>query len=168
MRTKEEAHDYRYFPEPDLLDFSVEEEFVEHEKQFVKELPRERYKRFLNEYKLQASDADVLISEKFIADYFEEAVKIFNEPKKICNFIIGPFLEQVNSFPDRFQSVKLTPQNFSKIAEYFSKGLLNNLGAKKVLALTIGSNNDIDETIKKDGLSQVSGKMSLKIWFLRQ
>jgi len=162
MRTKEEAHDYRYFPEPDLLDFSVEEEFVEHEKQFVKELPRERYKRFLNEYKLQASDADVLISEKFIADYFEEAVKIFNEPKKICNFIIGPFLEQVNSFPDRFQSVKLTPQNFSKIAEYFSKGLLNNLGAKKVLALTIGNNNDIDETIKKDGLSQVSGEDELK------
>ena len=81
MRSKEEAHDYRYFPEPDLLDFSVEEEFVEHEKQFVKELPRDRYKRFLNEYKLQAPDVDVLISEKFIADYFEEAVKIFNEPK---------------------------------------------------------------------------------------
>ena len=71
MRSKEEAHDYRYFPEPDLLDFFVEEEFIENEKQFVKELPQDRYKRFLDEYKLQELDVDVLISEKFLADYFE-------------------------------------------------------------------------------------------------
>ncbi|MCK9574260.1 MAG: Asp-tRNA(Asn)/Glu-tRNA(Gln) amidotransferase subunit GatB, partial [Candidatus Omnitrophica bacterium] len=73
MRSKEEAHDYRYFPEPDLLDFLVEEEFIEKEKPFVKELPHDRHKRFLDTYKLQESDTDVLISEKFIADYFEEA-----------------------------------------------------------------------------------------------
>ncbi|MCK9613887.1 MAG: Asp-tRNA(Asn)/Glu-tRNA(Gln) amidotransferase subunit GatB [Candidatus Omnitrophica bacterium] len=162
MRSKEEAHDYRYFPEPDLLDFLVEEEFMEKEKPFVKELPHDRYKRFLDIYKLQESDTDVLISEKFIADYFEEAVKEFNEPKKICNFIIGPFLEQVNTFPDRFQSVKLSAQNFSKIVKYFSTGLLNNLAAKKVLVLSINNNNDIDEIIKKEGLSQVSNESELK------
>jgi len=162
MRTKEEAHDYRYFPEPDLLDFSVKEEFVENERQFVKELPQDIYKRFLDKYKLQASDADVLISEKFLADYFEEAVKEFNEPKKICNFIIGPFLEQVNTFPDRFQSVKLSAQNFSKIVKYFSQGLLNNITARKALILSINNNGDIDEIIKKEGLSQVSGEAELK------
>jgi aspartyl-tRNA(Asn)/glutamyl-tRNA(Gln) amidotransferase subunit B len=162
MRSKEEAHDYRYFPEPDLLDFLVEEEFIEKEKPFVKELPHDRHKRFLDTYKLQESDTDVLISEKFIADYFEEAVKEFNEPKKICNFIIGPFLEQVNTFPDRFQSVKLSAQNFSKIVKYFSTGLLNNLAAKKVLVLSINNNNDVDEIIKKEGLSQVSNESELK------
>jgi len=161
MRSKEEAHDYRYFPEPDLLDFFVEEEFIENEKQFVRELPQDRHKRFLNQYKLQELDVDVLISEKFLADYFEEAVKEFNEPKKICNFIIGPFLEQVNAFPDRFQSVKLSAKNFSKIVKYFSNGLLNNLTAKKVLVLCISNNRDIDEIIKNEGLSQVSAEGEL-------
>lgn len=161
MRTKEEAHDYRYFPEPDLLDFTVQEEFIENEKQFVKELPQDRRKRFIDEYKLQAVDTDVLISEKFLADYFESAVKEFNEPKKICNFIIGPFLEQVNTFEDRFKGVKLSAQNFSKIVKYFSQGQLNNITAKKVLALCINNNSDIDEIIKKEGLSQVSGEEEL-------
>jgi len=161
MRAKEEAHDYRYFPEPDLLDFTVQEEFIENEKQFVKELPQDRRKRFINEYKLQALDTDVLISEKFLADYFESAVKEFNEPKKICNFIIGPFLEQVNTFEDRFKGVKLSAQNFAKIAKYFSEGQLNNITAKKVLALCINNNSDIDEIIKKEGLSQVSGEAEL-------
>lgn len=162
MRTKEEAHDYRYFPEPDLLDFIVEDEFVENEKQFVKELPQDKHKRFIEQYKLQLSDVDVLISERFLADYFEEALEAFNEPKKICNFIIGPFLEQVNASPDRFSLVKLSAKNFAKIVEYFSKGLLNNLGAKKVLTLSISNNRDIDEIIKEEGLSQMSGEAELK------
>ena len=161
MRTKEEAHDYRYFPEPDLLDFTVQEEFIENEKQFVKELPQDRRKRFIDKYKLQALDTDVLISEKFLADYFESAVKEFNEPKKICNFIIGPFLEQVNTFEDRFKGVKISAQNFAKIVKYFSQGQLNNITAKKVLALCINNNSDIDEIIKKEGLSQVSGEAEL-------
>jgi aspartyl-tRNA(Asn)/glutamyl-tRNA(Gln) amidotransferase subunit B len=162
MRSKEEAHDYRYFPEPDLLDFSVEDSFVEGEKQFVKELPQDRYKRFIREYNLNESDADTLVSEKFLADFFEEAVREFNEPKKICNFIIGPFLERINTFSDRFQSIKLTAQNFSKIVKYFSEGTLNNLAAKKVLELCINNNNNIEEIIQKEGLSQVSGEAELK------
>jgi len=162
MRSKEEAHDYRYFPEPDLLDFLVEEKFIENEKQFVKELPQARHKRFMEEYKLQEPDVDVLISEKFLADYFEAAVKVVNEPKKICNFILGPFLERINTFQDRFQSVKISASNFSKIVKYFSQGQLNNLTAKKVLELSISNNNDIDEIIQKEGLAQVSGESELK------
>ncbi|MDD4955412.1 MAG: Asp-tRNA(Asn)/Glu-tRNA(Gln) amidotransferase subunit GatB [Candidatus Omnitrophica bacterium] len=162
MRSKEEAHDYRYFPEPDLLDFFVEEKFIENEKQFVSELPLDKYKRFLDAYKLQSLDADVLISEKFLADYFEEAVKEFNEPKKICNFITGPFLELVNTFDGRFKDVKLSAKSFAKIVKYFAGGLLNNLTAKKVLALSINTNADIDEIIKKEGLSQMSSESELQ------
>jgi len=161
MRTKEEAHDYRYFPEPDLLDFIVAEAAVRNEKNLVGELPLDKRERFLKEYKLSVNETDVIISEQFLALFFEEACKSFNEPKKICNLLLGPFLEQVNTFEDKFKSIKISADNFAKIAKYFSEGRLNNLGAKKVLSLCIVSNSNVDDIIVKEGLTQVSGEDEL-------
>lgn len=161
MRTKEEAHDYRYFPEPDLLDFMVADSAVNNEKKHVGELPIAKRERFLKEYKLSLSETDTIISEKFLSSFFEEACKEYNEPKKICNLLLGPFLEQANTFEDKFKSIKISAANFAKIARYFSEGQLNNLGAKKVLALCIVSNCNVDEVIAKEGLTQVSGEEEL-------
>jgi aspartyl-tRNA(Asn)/glutamyl-tRNA(Gln) amidotransferase subunit B len=161
MRTKEEAHDYRYFPEPDLLDFMVADSAVNNEKKHVGELPIAKRERFLKEYKLPLSETDTIISEKFLSSFFEEACKEYNEPKKICNLLLGPFLEQANTFEDKFKSIKISAANFAKIARYFSEGQLNNLGAKKVLALCIVSNCNVDEVIAKEGLTQVSGEEEL-------
>jgi aspartyl-tRNA(Asn)/glutamyl-tRNA(Gln) amidotransferase subunit B len=164
MRVKEEAHDYRYFPEPDLLDFFVEEGFIDKEKNFVKELPLEKRKRFLKSYALSENEVDILISNFWLSSFFEESCKFFNEPKNISNWLLGPFFEQVNAFPDKFTSVKISPQNFSQIVKYFSSGKLNNLSAKKVLSLSIANNRDIDDIVEKENLTQVSGEEELLVF----
>ncbi|UCG35238.1 MAG: Asp-tRNA(Asn)/Glu-tRNA(Gln) amidotransferase subunit GatB [Candidatus Omnitrophota bacterium] len=161
MRSKEEAHDYRYFPEPDLLDFKVSKDCIESQKDFVGELPLKKRKRFLESYGLSEKEVDIIISNLSIADFFEESCKEFNEPKKIANWILGPFLEQVNSLADKLNEVKITAPNFAKIVKLFCEGKLNNLTAKRVLSLALTTNRDIDEIIEKEGLVQVSSEDEL-------
>jgi len=156
MRKKEEAHDYRYFPEPDLVDFVISDEMIEREKEFVGELPYLRRERFKKNYSLSEKEIEILISQKSLADFFEESLKFFPEEKKIANWIIGPFLELVYRLEKGFDEVKISPKNFARIVEYFSQGKLNNLGAKKVLSLALTTDEDVDKIIEKEGLGQVS------------
>ncbi len=161
MRTKEEAHDYRYFPEPDLLDFSVSDELIEAQKLLVEELPLKRRARILREYKLSQKETDIIIANRILADFFEEAVNILPQPGDISNWLLGPFLEQVNSLEGGFDSVKISAQNFAKIVKYFTEGKLNNLAAKKVLSLVITTDEDPDSVIEREKLVQVSGEDEL-------
>ena len=155
MRTKEEAHDYRYFPEPDLLDFTVPGDCMENEKNFVCELPLAKRARLIKDYSLPEAEVDVLVSESFLAEFFEKAVKEYNQPKKILNWIVGPFIEQRSELKEG-QEIKITAANFAKIVKLFCQDKLNNLAAKKVLASCLATNDDVDGIIEKQGLSQVS------------
>ncbi len=156
MRTKEEAHDYRYFPEPDLGDFIVDDILIESQKEYIVELPVAKRERFIKMYGLSDKEVDILISDLSLANFFEEANKQLFQPKSIANWILGPFLELVNSLEGGMDKVELSPYNFSKIVQYFLEGKLNNLAAKKLLALSIRNNKPIDEIIEEEGLSQVS------------
>jgi len=156
MRTKEEAHDYRYFPEPDLLDFSVPPALIEAEKEKVGEMPIAKRARFLSQYGLGEKEADTLISEPEFAGFFEAACRAFNDPKKVSGWFLGPLLEQVNLLPEKFTGVKITPENFALVVKYFSQGKLNNQQAKKVLALAVATNDPADKIIDREGLVQVS------------
>jgi aspartyl-tRNA(Asn)/glutamyl-tRNA(Gln) amidotransferase subunit B len=164
MRSKEEAHDYRYFPEPDLLDFMVEDALISQERDSVKELPLAKRMRFISKYGLSENEVDTLISDIWLADFFEESCKCYNEPKKIANWILGPFLEQANALAQRFDEVLITPSNFSTVVRYFSEGKLNNLAAKKVLALTTTTNKSVDSVIEQEGLVQVSNEGELDVF----
>ncbi len=161
MRTKEEAHDYRYFPEPDLGDFVIEESMIDKEKKYIGELPIAKRERFIREYGLSEKEVDVLISEPFLANFFEEANKEISHPQSTANWLLGPFLELVNSMQTGLKGVKITPYNFSRVVKYFREGKLNNLAAKKVLSCIIENNEDVDKIIEKEGLSQVSGEDEL-------
>jgi len=161
MRTKEEAHDYRYFPEPDLLDFSVPADMLEKEAEAVGELPLARRKRFLSQYGLPEKDVDVLIGTKWLADFFEAAAQQYHQPKDISNWLLGPFLENINAGAGSFGAVILSPENFAKIVRYFVEGRLNNLAAKKVLALSLYADEDIDALIEREKLTQVSDQEEL-------
>ncbi|MCK4809347.1 MAG: Asp-tRNA(Asn)/Glu-tRNA(Gln) amidotransferase subunit GatB [Candidatus Omnitrophica bacterium] len=166
MRTKEEAHDYRYFPEPDLVDFVIEEPMIEEQRSFISELPAVKEARFKKEYMLRENgltekEIDILISHKWLADFFELSVKELGDSKNIANWILGPFLELTNSLDKGFEQVKITPANFSKIVKYFLEGRLNNLGAKKVLVNVLTNNEDIDKVIEKEKLTQVSKEEGL-------
>ncbi|MFH1504894.1 MAG: Asp-tRNA(Asn)/Glu-tRNA(Gln) amidotransferase subunit GatB [Candidatus Omnitrophota bacterium] len=164
MRGKEEAHDYRYFPEPDLLNFSVSDEIIAKESIFVGELPLAKRKRFLKDYSLGEKEADVFIDNIWLADFFEKACKVYPKAKEVSNWLLGPFLEQVNNLEKGFDSVKISVENFSKVAQYFSQGKMNNLAAKKALSLSITTNEDIDKIIEREKLIQISGEDELDIF----
>jgi len=161
MRTKEEAHDYRYFPDPDLLDFVVPREMVETERGNIGELPAARRARFLSEYGLPEKETDILIADKALGDYFENANKSFNDPKKNCGWLLGPLLEQANILPGKFSGVKLSAKNFAKVVQYFTQGKINNLAAKKLLSLVVTSDEDIDAVMAREGLVQVSDQNAI-------
>ncbi|UCD14801.1 MAG: Asp-tRNA(Asn)/Glu-tRNA(Gln) amidotransferase subunit GatB [Candidatus Omnitrophota bacterium] len=161
MRTKEEAHDYRYFPEPDLLDFFVPQELIDRQAKFVGERPLEKRVRFIEKYQLPEREVDVIISNIWLADFFEEAVKVYSEPKEISNWLLGPFLEQLNNLAGDVGRIKISPANFSKIVKYFSQGKLNNITAKRVLCAVIATDEDIDKVIEDQGLHQVSDQEQL-------
>ncbi len=161
MRTKEEAHDYRYFPEPDLLDFSLTQELIDNEKKYVSELPLEKRKRFLKEYELGEKETDIFIGNKWLGKFFEDTVKIYPQARQVSNWLLGPFLEQVNSLDKGFSSVKISAENFSKVVKYFSQGKMNNLAAKHALSLSIATDEDIDLIIQREKLIQVSDEGQL-------
>jgi len=160
MRSKEEAHDYRYFPEPDLPDFKVARELIEEEKKHLGEQPLDKYRRFTAGYKLSGKDADVFVQDSWLGKFFEEACGHFNRPDKIAGWLLGPFLEHVNERGR--ESIKITPQNFAKIIQLFCEDKLNNLAAKKVIALCINTNDSIEGIINKEGLAQVSDSGGLR------
>ncbi|MBP7087825.1 MAG: Asp-tRNA(Asn)/Glu-tRNA(Gln) amidotransferase subunit GatB [Candidatus Omnitrophica bacterium] len=163
MRSKEEAHDYRYFPEPDLLNFSISDGLIEQQKNQVGELPLERGKRYLNNYPdLDKKEVDILINNYWLAGFFEKIINIYPKAKEVSNWLIGPFLEQINSLSGDYNSVKISPQNFSTLIRYFSEGKLNNLTAKKVLSLCITTNDDINDIIEREKLTQLSKEDELE------
>lgn len=164
MRSKEQAHDYRYFPEPDLLDFSISEDIVEKEKNLIGELPIERRKRFLEAYKISPNEVDMILSNPWSANFFEEANKHYPRPKELSNWFLGPFLEQVNTLEEGFSSVKISAQKFAQIVRYFGENRLNNLAAKKVLSLSISTDESVDDIIEREGLAQVSGEDQLSVF----
>lgn len=162
MRTKEQAHDYRYFPEPDLLDFLVSDGLIKEQKELVPELPLAKKARFLKEYKLSEKEVEVFVANVWLANFFEEIIKKYSKAQEVSNWLLGPFLEQVNSLEQGFNSVKISADNFSKIVKYFNEGKLNNLTAKKVLALSVATNDDVDIIIERENLVQVSDESKLE------
>jgi len=159
MRSKEEAHDYRYFPEPDLPDFLVTNELIEREKGNLGEDPFARQARFVRDYRVSEKDAVILVADKWLADFFEKSCEHFDQPDKICGWVLGPFLEQVNDLGR--DKIKLSARDLARIAELFVTGKLNNLMAKKVLNQVCLTGEDAQKIVEREGLAQVSGEDAL-------
>jgi len=161
MRSKEEDHDYRYFPEPDLVPFLVEEKTIKEIKAALPELPEQKLERLLQDYKLSDYDGQILIQDRHLADFFEECVSLFPETKKICNWINGPLLKEVNKRKIKHSELAISPQKLVSLIKKVDEGELSNLAAKEVFALMIDSAKDLDEIIKEKGLQQVSDDSTL-------
>jgi len=156
MRTKEEAHDYRYFPEPDLVPFTLQESVIEDVRKTLPELPAAKLKRFISEYKLSEYDAGVLIQDKMAANYFEECVKHFADTKKIVNWVNGPLLKELKSRKASIAEINLKPASLTKLIERVEDGTISNLVGKDVLTLMIDSGKSAAGIIEEKGLAQVS------------
>ncbi len=110
---------------------------------------------------MRKKEVDVFIANIRLAKLFEEAYKIYPKPQEISNWLLGAFLEQVSNLEDKFDSVKISAKNFSKVVKYFSEGKMNNLAAKKALFFSIATDEDIDKIIEREKLVQVSGEGEL-------
>ena len=170
MRSKEEAHDYRYFPEPDLVPFMVEKEDIKNVRTTLPESPSKKQDRFIKDYKLSTYDADVLVQDRKISDFFEECVKEYNQPKKICNWIIGPLLQEINSNEkgisnDRLSGINLvapTAKTFTDLIIKVEDGTISNLVGKSVLTSMLDRGKTSAEIIKEQNLAQVSDEGALE------
>ncbi len=175
MRGKEEAHDYRYFPDPDLVPVRISEEWLERLTKNLPELPKARLKRFQTDYDLPEYDAEVLTSDKALADYFEAAVKEFPRPKQVSNWIMAETLREVKKgklvlVPTGPPSSKITgtgsvyipPSANASLLEMVEKGTISGKLAKGVFEDMVATGRDPEAIIKEKGLTQISDAGALE------
>jgi aspartyl-tRNA(Asn)/glutamyl-tRNA(Gln) amidotransferase subunit B len=159
QRTKEYAHDYRYFPEPDLPPVTISRDWVEAVRKKLPEMPETRRGRFMKEYKLPKYDADLLTGSKAMADYFEDGVKVSEEvsPKEVANWLLGEVSHIINAGNIGIETFrkKVGPERLSSLISS-SHGKINTATAKSVLEEMFNSGQNAAEIIQKRGLSQIS------------
>ena len=167
QRSKEEAHDYRYFPEPDLPPLEVAPAWVEALRAELPELPHARYHRFQEAYGLNAYSADVLTAERAVADYFEEAVRAAGEgvsPQTIANWVTGELFGLMNQAGVGIGAVEVSPQALADLLRRIAAGEINNNTAKSVLAEMFESGKSAEAIIAQRGLRQVSDAAAIQAW----
>ncbi|MBF0503716.1 MAG: Asp-tRNA(Asn)/Glu-tRNA(Gln) amidotransferase subunit GatB [Candidatus Omnitrophica bacterium] len=161
MRSKEQAHDYRYFPDPDLVPFAIDQSVIEQVRKQLPELPQDKFLRFLSQYGLSEYDANMLVADRGIADFFEAAVKEYPHAKKIANWMAGPVLMELNDRKISINELKITPQGLVALIARVEEGLVSNLAGKDVLTAMLNGGKTADEIIKDKGLAQVSDDSAL-------
>ncbi len=157
MRSKEEAHDYRYFPEPDLVPFMPAREWVEEIKAGIPELPDARRVRFIAAHGLSEYDAEMLTSERALADWFEESVKLGAQPKAASNWIMGELMRLLNEDGISIEESPLAPAGLVELLKLMDSGTISGKIAKTVFDGMYRSKKSADQIIKEQGLVQISG-----------
>jgi len=157
MRSKEDAHDYRYFPDPDLLPLEISPEWIERVRATLPELPHSKQSRYVNELGLSAYDASLLTASRAMADFFETALAVVPKDAKLCaNWLIGEVNAQLNRDGLDMAQCPLTPQQLGGILQRIADGTISNSGAKEVFRLLWTEGGDADAIIEAKGLKQVS------------
>jgi aspartyl-tRNA(Asn)/glutamyl-tRNA(Gln) amidotransferase subunit B len=156
MRSKEEAHDYRYFPEPDLVPVVVSEEWIEEIRKTIPELPEQRRDRFIRQYGLPKYDAEVLTSSKELANYYEECVKFTNDFKSASNWIMVEVLKILNDRQIDITEFKVEPRFLAELINLVTEGKINQATAKKVLEEISHTGEEPISVIERQGLMQIS------------
>lgn len=162
MRSKEDAHDYRYFPEPDLLPVEVSTEFVEKVRQTIPELPRERALRFQSEYSLPEYDALILTSERELADYFEDVAKKSNNAKAASNWIMGELMRELNDAELSYSAIPVSAENLAKLIQLIDNKTISGKIAKKVFLEIWQKDQDPEDVVKAQGLVQITDESAIE------
>ncbi len=156
MRSKEEAQDYRYFPDPDLQPVLIDEKWITVLKSAIPELPLARKQRFIETLKLSAYDASVLTEEKTLADFFETSVKLLNRPKALCNWIINDLLREVKDRKLDINNLPIRPEQLVSLVEVVEKGTISSTIAKEVFSEMTQTGKDPQIIIEEKELAQIS------------
>jgi len=158
LRTKEEAHDYRYFPEPDLVPVFIDDMMKKDVEDSIPELPEQKAKRFEEVYKLPKYDSSFLSGSKAMAKYFEEILEHYDKPKNASNWLMGDFSFLLNKNNMDISSSKIKPPDLAKMLLMIDKGTISSKIAKTVFGEMFETGKSPEEIIKKDGLEQISDK----------
>jgi aspartyl-tRNA(Asn)/glutamyl-tRNA(Gln) amidotransferase subunit B len=161
MRSKEDAHDYRYFPDPDLLPLNLDKELIQNIKNNLPELPDKKKERFIKDYSLNAYEANVLVSEKEISEYFEEVVKTA-DIKLAKNWIIGDLFASLNDKNISISESPIKAKEMASLINSISSGLISGRAAKEVFEVMKNTGGDPIKIIEKKGLKQKSDPKELE------
>lgn len=156
MRSKEEAHDYRYFPDPDLVPIVVDKDWLEEIRQSIPELPEARKRRYMDEYGLPEYDSSILTSSKALSDFFEEAASKAKNAKAVSNWIMGDLMRRMKERDIEIEDVPFPAAYLAKLVEMIDKGIVSGTIAKKVFNRMFDSGKDPASIVKEEGLEVVS------------
>jgi len=163
MRTKEDAADYRYFPDPDLPPLVVSGDWVERVKSQMAELPRAMAARFVGDYGLPEYDATTLTASKAMADYFEDAAKLSKQPKLASNWVMGELSRRINTGDTAIEAAPVSSKQLAALIGRIADGTISNNAAKQVFdALWSGEGSDIDALVEAKGLKQMNDSGALE------
>jgi len=161
-RGKADAHDYRYFPDPDLLPLVVDEAWIQAVKSDLPELPDAKKERFVREYGLPSYNAEVLTSARELADYFEECLKTFPQPKPASNWIMGSLLGLLNAEGKSIEESPVSAENLGNLLKLIADGVISGKIAKTVFEEMAKTGKSPRSIVEEKGLVQVSGKPAIE------
>lgn len=162
MRGKEEAHDYRYFPDPDLLPLIIDDSWIDAVRESLPELPDEKRDRFLHDYGLSENEIGSLISDRELADFFETCVKTFPNPKQVSNWIMGSLLELLNARGIAVGASPVSPEQLSGLLILLDKGTISGRMAKAVFEEMASSGKNPEDIVEEKGLVQVTDESAIE------
>jgi aspartyl-tRNA(Asn)/glutamyl-tRNA(Gln) amidotransferase subunit B len=162
MRGKEEAHDYRYFPDPDLVKLYIDQEWKARVKATIPELPDARKARYASDYDLPSYDAEVITASKKLADFFEESLEYTKDAKAVSNWIMGDLLGFLNTNNLELDDVKVTGKGLGEMIGLIEKGTISGKIAKTVFKSMVESGKDPQQIVEEQGLVQISDEGAIK------
>ncbi len=161
MRSKEEAHDYRYFPEPDLVPIACDEAWIDSIRQSLPELPEQKRERFVSAYGLPEYDAGVLTFSKALAGYFETCVKLFDRPKTVSNWIMGDLLRELKNDDQDIEDCPVSPERLTDLLKLIDNGTISGKIAKTVFEEMYRTGQPPAQIVKEKGLTQITDASAL-------
>jgi aspartyl-tRNA(Asn)/glutamyl-tRNA(Gln) amidotransferase subunit B len=162
MRSKEEAHDYRYFPDPDLVPLKLDKEWIEGFRSSLPELPAVRASRFVSEYRLPEYDAGVLTATRGLADYFEACVTLFNQAKTVSNWVMGELTRELNNSGTEVSASPVSPERLVSLLQMVDKGTISLKVAREIFPELYSSGKSPEQIVQEKGLTQVSDEGALE------
>ena len=161
MRSKEFEQEYRYFPDPDLVPMHFAREFVEEQRRALPELPEAKKERFIRDYGLPPYDAEILTNTRAFADFCEETVKAFNEPKTVSNWMMGDFTRMLNAAGIEVTESKVKPADLAGMLRMMSEGTISGKIAKSVFEEMFETGKSPEEIVRAKGLTQITSEAEI-------
>ncbi|HIV02937.1 MAG TPA: Asp-tRNA(Asn)/Glu-tRNA(Gln) amidotransferase subunit GatB [Candidatus Aphodoplasma excrementigallinarum] len=162
LRSKEDAHDYRYFPEPDLVPIVVTDDMIESIRALIPELPSAKRARFVSEYGITDYEAGLISASKSMSAYFEACAKLGAKPKTVANWLLGDIARLINEKNIEFADMKITPEALVAFIALIEKGTISNTAGKKVIEIMFETQKAPDVIVKEEGLEQVNDEGALR------